>query len=126
MVTDLPLGILVAPGVFLQASARPPICERQNEVLYGFGIGRSLLAGLDVSWSFLLFTVGLGFLLMGCTSAKVFWFVVFRLGVSSVVSTHSTNVISLHCFPGDWHGQSQRVLAEGIWRWTVVGGLVSS
>ena len=55
-----------------------------------------------------------------------FWFVVFRLGVSFVVSTHSTDVISLHSFPGDWHGQGQRVLAEGISRWTVVGGLVSS
>ena len=71
-VTDLPLGILLAPGLFPQASARPPICERQNEVLYGFGIGCSLLAGLEVSLSSLLFTVGLGFLLMGCTSAEVF------------------------------------------------------
>ena len=49
----------------------------------------------------------------------------FRLGVSFVVSTHSTNVISLHSFPGDWHGQGQRVLAEGILRWPVVGGLLS-
>ena len=69
---DLPLGILLATGVFLQASARPPICERQNEVLYGFGIGGSLLAGLEVSLSSLLFTVGLVFLLMGCTSMEVF------------------------------------------------------
>ena len=69
---DLPLGILLAPGVFLQASTRPPICERQNKVLYGFGIGGSLLAGLDVSLLSPLFTVGLGFLLMGCTSAEVF------------------------------------------------------
>ena len=58
--------------MFLQASARPPICERQNEVLYGVGIGDSLLAGLDVSLFSLLFTVGLGFLLTGCTSAEVF------------------------------------------------------
>ena len=69
---DLPLGILLAPGLFLLASARPPICARQNEVLYGFCIGGSLLAGLDVSLFSLLFTVGLGFLLMGCTSAEVF------------------------------------------------------
>ena len=58
--------------MFLQASARPPICERQNEVLYGFGIGGSWLAGLDVSLFFLLFTVRLVFLLTGCTSAEVF------------------------------------------------------
>ena len=69
---ELPLGIMVAPGMFLQASARPPICERQNEVLYGFGIGGSLLAGLQVSVSSPLFTVGLGFLLKGCTSGEVF------------------------------------------------------
>ena len=85
-----------------------------------------MLVGLEVSLSSLLFTVGLVFLLMMCTSAEVFWFVVFRLGVSFVVSTHSTDVISLLSFPGDWHGQGQRVLAEGISRWTVVGGLVSS
>ena len=53
-------------------SARPPICERQNEVLYGFGIGGSLLAELDISLFSLLFTVGLVFLLMVCTSAEVF------------------------------------------------------
>ena len=41
-------------------------------VPYGFGIGGSLLAGLDVSLFSLLFTVGLGFLLMGCTSAEIF------------------------------------------------------
>ena len=69
---DLPLGILLAPGVCLQASAEPPICERQIEVPYGFGIGGSLLAGLEVSLSSLLFTVGLVFLLMGSTSAEVF------------------------------------------------------
>ena len=88
--------------MFLQPSARPPICERQNEVLYGFGLGGSLLAGLDVSLFTLLFTFGLGFLLMGCTSAEVSWFIVLRLGVSFVVSTHGTNVISVHSFPGDW------------------------
>ena len=124
--TDLPLGILLAPKVFPQGSVRPPICEWHNEILYQFGIGGSLLAGLEVSLSSLLFTVGLVFLLTGCTSVEVFWFVVLRLGVSSIVSTHSTDVISLLCFPGDWHGQGQRVLARGISRWTVVGGLVSS
>ena len=71
-VADLSLGILLPPGVFLQVSARPPICERQNEVPNRFGIGGSLLAGLEVSLFSLLFTVGLGFLLMGCTSAEVF------------------------------------------------------
>ena len=69
---DLLLGILLACGVFLQASARPLICERQNQVLYGFAIGGPLLAGLGVSLSSLLFTVELGFLLMGSTSAEVF------------------------------------------------------
>ena len=34
-------------------------------------------------------------------------------------------MISLHSFSGDWHGQGQRVLGEGISRWIVVGGLVS-
>ena len=71
-VTDLPLGILLAPGVIRPASARPPIYQRQNDVLYVFGIGGSLLAGLEVSLSSLLFTVGLGFLLMSCTSLEVF------------------------------------------------------
>ena len=69
---DLPLGILLASGVFLQASAGPPICERQNQVIYGSIIGGSLLAGLDVSLFSLLFTVGLGILLRGCMSAEVF------------------------------------------------------
>ena len=50
----------------------PPICEWQNEVDYGFGIGGSLLAGLEVSLSSLLFTVGLGFFLTGRTSAEGF------------------------------------------------------
>ena len=87
----------------------------------------SFLDGLEVSLFCELFVhCRSGDFLMGCTSAEVFWFVVFRLGVSFVVSTHSTDVISLHNFPGDWHGQGQRVLAEGISRWTVVGGLVSS
>ena len=62
---DLPLGILLAAGVFLQVSATPPICERQNEILYRFSIGCSLLAGLDVSLSSLLFTVRLGFFTYG-------------------------------------------------------------
>ena len=39
------------------------MCERLNEILYGFGIGGSLLAGLDVSLFSLLFTIGLGFYL---------------------------------------------------------------
>ena len=71
-VIDLPLGTLLAPGVFLQGSVKSPICEWQNEVLYGFGIGASLLAGLEVSLSSLLFTDGLVFLLIGCKSAEVF------------------------------------------------------
>ena len=50
----------------------PSICERLNEIFYGFGIGGSLLAGLEVSLSSLLFTVGLVFLLMGCPSVEVF------------------------------------------------------
>ena len=63
---------MLAPGVFLQASARSPLCERQKEVLHGFGIGHSLLAGHNVSLFPLLFTVSLGFSLMGCTSVEVF------------------------------------------------------
>ena len=59
---------------------------------------------------------------MGCMSAEVFWFDVFRLWVSLVVSTHSTDVICLLSFPGHWHGQGQRVLAGGIQGWTVVRG----
>ena len=55
-----------------------------------------------------------------------FWFDVVRPWVSLVVSTHSTDVICLLSFPGHWGGQGQRVLAGGIRRWTVVGGLVSS
>ena len=55
----------------LQATARPPIRERQNEILYGCGIGGSLLAGLEVSLVSLLLTVGLVFSLMGCRSAEV-------------------------------------------------------
>ena len=87
----------------------------------------SFLDGLEVSLFCELFVHWrLGDFLMGCTSAEVFWFVVFRLGVSFVVSTHSTDVICLLSFPGHWHGQGQRVLTEGISRSTVVGGLVSS
>ena len=51
-----------------------PFCERQNKVLYGFGIGGSLLAGLHFSLSSLLSTVGLGFSLMGFMSAEDFLF----------------------------------------------------
>ena len=51
-----------------------------------------------------------------------FWFPVFRPGVSFVVSTHSTDVISLHSFPEVMHGQGQRILAGETSRWTVVGG----
>ena len=95
-------------------------------MVYSLGIGCSSLARLEVSLSFLLFSVGLGFLLVGCMSAVVSWFVVFKLGVSSVVSTHSTDMISFNSFPEDCHGPGQRVLAAGISRWTLVGGLVSS
>ena len=68
------MGIVLAPGVLLEASARPPISERQNKVKYldRFGIGGFLLAGLEVSLSSLWFTVELVFLLMGCTSAELF------------------------------------------------------
>ena len=59
------------------------MCERHNEVLYGFGIGGSLLAGLEVSLSFLLFTVGLVFLLMGCMSAEDFGSLYSGLGFLS-------------------------------------------
>ena len=52
---------------------------------------------------------------------------VFRLGISSVVSTHSTGVSCYHYVKVVYgHGQGQRVLAEGVSGWTVVGGLVSS
>ena len=58
---------------------------------------------------------------------EVFWFVVLRLGISSVVSTHSTGVCFYHYVKVVYrHGQGQRVLAEGVSGWTVVGGLVSS
>ena len=66
----------------------------------------SLLDGLEVSLFGELFVhCRLGDFLMGCTSAEVFWFDVFRLWVSLVVSTHSTDVICLLSFPGHWHGQ---------------------
>ena len=57
--------------MFLQRLMRASICERQKEVLYGFGIGVSLVAGLEVSLSSLLFSVGLVFLLMGWTSVEL-------------------------------------------------------
>ena len=66
-----PAGDTASPGVFAQALARPPICQRQNVVHPGFGIGGYLLAELDVSLFSLLLTVGLGFSLMGFTSAEV-------------------------------------------------------
>ena len=50
---------------------------------------------------------------------------VFKLEVSYVVFTNSTDVISFNSLSGDWHGQGQRALAAGISRWTVVGGLAS-
>ena len=52
---------------------------------------------------------------------------VFRLGVFSVVSTQSSGVYFYHHVRVVYgHGQGQRVSAEGISRWTVVGGLVFS
>ena len=96
------------------------------EVLYGFGIGGSLLAGLEVSFLFSFVHCRVGVFTYGLHVGGRFCFVVFRLVVSFVVSTHSTDVISLHSFPGDWHGQGQRVLAEGISRCIVVAALVSS
>lgn len=53
------------------ASARPRIYQEQNEVLYVFRVAVFLLAGLEVPLSSLLFTIGLVFLLMVCTSAEV-------------------------------------------------------
>ena len=48
---------------------------------------------------------------------------VFRLGVSLVVSTHSTGVCCYHYVKVVYgHGQGQRVLAGGASGWTVVGG----
>ena len=46
-----------------------------------------------------------------------FWFVAFRPGLSSVVSTHSTGRFGV--------GQGQRVLAGGGSGWTVDGGFLS-
>ena len=52
---------------------------------------------------------------------------VLRLGISSVVFTHSTGVCFYHYVKVVYeHRQGQRVSAEGVSRWTVVGGLVSS
>ena len=52
---------------------------------------------------------------------------VLRLGISSVVSTHSTSVCFYHYVRVVYgHGQGQRLLEEGVSGWTVVGGLVSS
>ena len=49
---------------------------------------------------------------------------VFRLGVSSVVSTHSTGVYFYHYVKVVYgHGQGQRVLAGRASGWTVVGNL---
>ena len=77
----------------------------------------SFLDGLEVSLFCEMFVpCRLGDCLMGCTSAEGFRFDVFRLWVSLVVSTHSTDVICLLSFPGHWHGQGQRVLAGGIQR----------
>ena len=54
-----------------------------------------------------------------------FWFVVFRLKVSPVVSTHSTGRLSVPEF-SEGVGQVQRGLARGISRWTVLGGFLST
>ena len=88
-----------------------------------FGIGCfPFWIGLDVS----LFWEWFVHCWLGCflRDARLLRFLVhvFRLGVSSVVSTHRTDMISLHSFPGDWHGQGQRDLAGGASRWTVGGG----
>ena len=61
-----------------------------------------------------LFTVDSGILLWTARLWRIFLFDVFRLWVSLVVSTHSTDVICLLGFPGHLHGQGQRVLAGGI------------
>ena len=64
---------------------------------------------------------------MGCTSVEVLWFVVFRPGVSSVVSTHSTGICFYHHVRVVYgHGQGQRVLAGGAWGRTVVGGFLAT
>ena len=48
---------------------------------------------------------------------------VFRPGVTSVVSTHSTSVYFYHYVRVVYgHGQGQRVSAGGTSGWTVVGG----
>ena len=152
--TDLPPGITTCPspglygpsttelecGVDLwlcpAGSCAPPLIRQNGVRRWAMG---GLLTGL-VYFVFLsrlglmfpclascLFTVGCGFFLTGCTSAEVFRFVVFRLGVSSVVFTHSTGVYFYHHVKVVYgHGQGQRVLAGGASGWTVVGGLVSS
>jgi len=132
-VTDLSLGGLVcpwvrdvrAPGTYIGTSqcviiglrrcpARslaPPLL-RQNGVIrglwvaYGFGWDFSSLGFLWFLYFPWLFTVGVESFLMGCTSAEVFWFVVFRPVRSSVVSTHSTGRFGV--------GQGQRVLPQGM------------
>ena len=65
-----------------------------------FGIGcLPFYIGLDVSLFYELFVhCRLGDFLVGCTSAEVFPSDVFRLWVSFVVSTHSTDVICLLSF----------------------------
>jgi len=75
-------------------------------VAYGFGWDFSSLGFVRFLYVPWLFTVGVGSFLMGCTSAEVFWFIVFRPVCSSVVSTHSTGRFGV--------GQGQRVLPIGM------------
>src|SRR6267154_4157716 len=74
--------------------------------------GVSFLDGLDV---FLVLRVvcslSVGVFSYGLHICGGFWFVVFRLGVSLVVSTHSTGRLSVHEF-SEGVGQGQRVLAR--------------
>ena len=77
----------------------------------------SFLDGLEVSlFCELFFSLSAGGFSYGLHVCGGFWFDVFRLWVSLVVSTHSTDLICLLSFPGHWHGQGQRVLAGGIRR----------
>ena len=75
-------------------------------VAYGFGWDFSSLRFVRFLYFPWLFTLGVGSILIGCTSVEVFWSVVFRPVRSSVVSTHSTGRFGV--------GQGQRVLALGM------------
>jgi len=132
-VTDLPLGSLLCPSPrdieppgtfsfcawclaysFFPAGSLVPLLLRQNRVSH-WAMG-GLLTGsagiiLLLSWLMFpyfpwLFTYGMGSFPIGCTSAEVFCFVVFRPVHSSLVSTHGTRHL------GVWQGQ--RVLAQGM------------